>query len=190
MLDNGFITLDRKILKWEWYDDPNTFRLFLHLLLTVNWSDQKWHGETIQRGSRVTSYQKLADELKLTVQQVRTAIEHLESTKEITRKSTSKYQIITVVNYGKYQDLNVESNKVSNKQITSKQQASNKQVTTIEQRKQSNKENNIYITDEEALAGVPWSPFIYNEQTGEYEFHIEGHEEDWQRIKDQGDINR
>lgn len=36
MLEGGFILLHRSILRWEWYGDLNTARLFIHLLLTVN----------------------------------------------------------------------------------------------------------------------------------------------------------
>ena len=37
MLEGGFILLHRSILRWEWYGDLNTARLFIHLLLTVNY---------------------------------------------------------------------------------------------------------------------------------------------------------
>ena len=29
----GYIQIHRKILEWEWFDDHNTFRLFMYLLL-------------------------------------------------------------------------------------------------------------------------------------------------------------
>ena len=37
MLNEGFILLHRSMLRWEWYGDGNTARLFIHLLLTVNY---------------------------------------------------------------------------------------------------------------------------------------------------------
>jgi hypothetical protein len=33
----GYIKLYRSLLKWEWYDDSNVFRVFMHLLLTANY---------------------------------------------------------------------------------------------------------------------------------------------------------
>ena len=30
---SGWIKIHRKITEWEWYDDVNTFRLFMHLIL-------------------------------------------------------------------------------------------------------------------------------------------------------------
>ena len=67
MLENGFVKLHRSLLKWEWYDDLNTFKLFMHLLLTVNYYDRQWRGKTVKRGSRITSYAILAKETKLSV---------------------------------------------------------------------------------------------------------------------------
>jgi hypothetical protein len=76
----GFIKLHRSLLKWEWYDDMNVFRVFLHLLLTANYEDKNWHGITIKRGQRVFSFEGLSKETKLSVRNVRTAIDKLKTT--------------------------------------------------------------------------------------------------------------
>lgn len=103
MLENGFIKLHRKILKWEWYDEPNTMRLFIHLLLTVNTTDEIWHGVKVLRGSRISSYAKLAKELNLTIKEIRTCLQHLEATGETAHASTRNYTVFTVLNYDSYQ---------------------------------------------------------------------------------------
>ena len=103
MLENGFIKLHRKILKWEWYDDRNTTALFIHLLLTVNAADEIWHGVKIQRGSRVSSFAKLAKELNLTIKEIRTCLQHLERTGEVAHASTRNFTVFTVLNYDSYQ---------------------------------------------------------------------------------------
>ena len=59
-MNSGYVKIYRSLLKWEWYDDVNTCRLFLHLLLTVNYTDGQWHGMTIKAGSRVCSIRKLS----------------------------------------------------------------------------------------------------------------------------------
>ena len=138
----GFIYLHRKMLDWEWYDDINTCRVFLHCLFKANWKPCKWHGVDIEAGEFITSLQTLAVETNLSVMQVRTALNHLSLTGEITSKAHSKFRIITVNNWDRYQ----EPNKQNNKQITKKQQASNKQVTTDEEIKEGKKEiNNIFV---------------------------------------------
>ena len=78
MLENGFIMLPRSITNWQWYDEPNTMRIFLHLLLTANYTDRSWHGVPVLRGQRICTYGVLAGELGMSIQQVRTALSHLE----------------------------------------------------------------------------------------------------------------
>lgn len=98
-----FIKLNRKILKWRWYHDANTFRVFVHLLLTANVTDHDFERITVRRGQVVTSVARLSENLKISVKSVRTALEHLKSTNELTIKTTSKYSIITVNKYDEYQ---------------------------------------------------------------------------------------
>lgn len=103
MLENGYVKIYRSLLKWEWYDDVNTKVVFLHLLLTVSIEDSKWHGITVKRGSRVSSYPVLAKETGLSVKQLRTAISHLEATGEVARTKYPKYTVFAINNYDTFQ---------------------------------------------------------------------------------------
>ena len=132
----GFVAFPRGLTAWEWYDDPNTCRLFIHLLLTTGWKDKQWHGLTIRAGSRVTSRRVLAEETGLSEMQVRTALQHLESTGYITISRTAKFSVISIKNYNEI----TRSNQLDNQQITSKQPADNQLITTA---KQIHKETNI-----------------------------------------------
>ena len=114
--------LHRKVLEWEWYDDLNVFRLFMHLILTANHKDKKYKGVMIKKGSVMTGYHKLSHDTGLSVQQTRTALSKLKSTNEITIKTSPKGTIIQVVAYEDYQEQQTEQ------QV--KQQTINKQVTT------------------------------------------------------------
>ena len=131
--DYSYVKLFRKMFDWEWYTNVCTCKLFIHMLLKANHSDQKWQGELIKKGTFVTSLGNLASETGLTVQQVRTAIKNLKKTGDIEVKSTNKNTLISIGNYGFYQGMQV----VSNKQITNKQQTNNKQITT------NNNDNNV-----------------------------------------------
>lgn len=132
-----FIKLYRKFTEWEWYSDISTSRLFLHLILTVNWTDKKWQGICIERGSRVASYQVLSTETGLSVKQVRTAIKKLQSTGEVAIKSTNKYSVFTVKNYDLYQ--------AKGKQEAGERQAEDKQRATTKESKEVKKEKNNNI---------------------------------------------
>ena len=135
-MDNGFITLHRKITEWEWYTDGNTMRLFVHLLLKANHKEKKWRGQTIERGQLITGRKVLAEELKMGEQQVRTSLGHLKSTNEITIKSTNKFSLVTLVNYDFYQ---TKKDELTNK-LTNKQPTTNQQLTT---NNNDNNDNNI-----------------------------------------------
>lgn len=139
----GWIKLHRKILEWEWYGETNVFRLFLHLLLIANHAPNKWKGVDVGRGQAITSIGHLAKNLQQTIQQTRTSLIKLKSTNEITIKTTSKYSLITLINYDRYQSEDTKvTNKITN-EITSNQQTNNKQnnkrITT------NKNDNNIII---------------------------------------------
>ena len=134
---NGFVKISRKILDWQWYSDANTFRLFIHCLLKANWKKKSWKNYVCNRGQFITSLSQLSYELGLTIQQVRTAISHLETTGEITSRTDGKVRIITVNNYDKYQSINKGDNKEKTKKQQAAQQGSNKVVTTTKEYKES-----------------------------------------------------
>ena len=130
-----YIKLSRKITEWEWYSDINVCRLFIHLLISVNWKDGRFQGVEIPRGSMATSYNSLADQTGLSVMQVRTAIKKLKLTGEITVTQHPKYSVITVNNYNTYQS----DNKVHNTDVTQEQHRNNTGLTTIRRREEGKK---------------------------------------------------
>lgn len=146
----GFIKLHRKITEWEWFYDNKTLVTFIHLLFMANWKDGKFQGVNVPRGSLITSVSHLAERTQQSIQQTRTALANLQSTNEITIKTTNRFSFITVNNYGLYQDYtqqdNKQNNKQDNKQITINQQTNNKQITTIEEYKNI-RNKDIYICD-------------------------------------------
>jgi len=121
-MSNGWIKIHRQILEWEWYDEPNTLRLFLHLLLKANHKTRSYRGVEIKEGQVMTGYDKLAKELSLSTQKIRTAINKLKLTNEITSVSTSQGTIIQIVKYKEYQ--------VVTSKLTDEQQTDNKRITT------------------------------------------------------------
>ena len=127
------------MVDWEWYGNVNTCMVFLHCLFKANWKPCKWQGIEIKAGQFVTSLPNMAKETGLSIQQVRTAINHLKSTGEITDKAYTKFRLITVNNWCRYQ----LDNRQPNSQPTDNQQTTNRQLTAIEEIKESNKERNI-----------------------------------------------
>lgn len=133
METNGWVKLHRKILKWQWYTDIPCRILFEHLLFTVNHKPNKWLKYNIEAGQKITSLGKLALETGLSLRQVRTALDKLKSTGELTCRSDNKFTLITIVNYTQYQI----DDRQSDNQVTSQRQTDDKPATT------NNNEKNI-----------------------------------------------
>ena len=140
-MDEGFIKLYRSMTKWEWYQDANTTRVFLHLLFNANLEESRYKNHVIPKGSLVIGRKALAETLGISEQNVRTALNHLKSTNEITIKSTNRFSIVTVVNWEKYQVNKKQStNKVANKP-TNNQPTTNQQLTTEKEYKNKELKN-------------------------------------------------
>lgn len=117
MVQNGFVALHRSLLSWGWHADPATGWLFVNLLLMANWTDSDWQGMTIKRGQLITGRKALAAQTGLSERQIRTALDHLKSTNELTIKSTNKFSLITIVNYGKFQDVQSDIDQQNDQQV-------------------------------------------------------------------------
>ena len=139
MNEQGFIKLYRKFKDWEWYTNINVKTLFLHCLLRANHKSVKYQGIQIDRGEFMTSTRTLSIETGLSERQVRTALDKLIMTNELTSKSNNKYRIIKVIKYNEYQD----NDNQDNKQVTSKRQASDKPLTTNKNDKNIKNDNKV-----------------------------------------------
>ncbi len=102
-MKRGYIKLYRKFEDWEWYTDVNTKVTFLHLLLVANHKDCRYRGEMLMKGQVLTSTKIISVETGLSVQQVRRALNNLEMTGEISRKSSNQNTLFTINNWEKYQ---------------------------------------------------------------------------------------
>lgn len=167
--DNSFITLHRKLLLWEWYTDINTKCLFIHLLLTASHKDYNWRGIEIKRGQVMTGRKVLSTETGLSEQEVRTALDKLKSTNEITIKATKKYSIVTVRNYGAYQDK--KERKQPSRQPSgqpTEQPTSNQQATTYNNvnNVSTNVDTGASICDCKVIPPDKWSVARYFEDQG------------------------
>ena len=109
-MDNeSFIKLHRKMLDWEWYDHTNTKILFLHLLLRANWKETKWHGIDLHPGELIRTNENLAEDLGISIQQVKASLSNLISTREITCRKVGRNRVITVKNWSQYQGNNLKT---------------------------------------------------------------------------------
>lgn len=143
----GWIKIHRKLLEWEWYDDNNVVRVFLHLLLTANFETKRWRGIVIERGQIVTNINELANDTNLTPKQTRTALEKLKSTNEIDTKGANKYTLITICKYETYQGCENAEGQTKGEQRANKWQTDGNQRATTKEYKEYKKERKEEIID-------------------------------------------
>lgn len=151
MNNSGWIKSYRSLLDWEWWEDQAVTRLWLTILLSVNHDRQKWRGRVIEAGQMVTSYASLSKKSGLSIQSVRTSLNKLKSTGEITCKSTHQNTLITVVKWAEFQAddriTNTPINTQVNTQPTYDQHTTNIRPTTNKNDKNDKNEKNIeYLT--------------------------------------------
>ena len=124
---SGWIKLHRSLLKWEWWDDHNTTRLLIYLLVAVNYEQKKWRGMIINKGQLFTSWEHLSNETGLSVKQLRNSTKKLEDCKEVVRKGQANGQLITLVKWDKLQEDEKQgaSKRASEGQARGKQKGNN-----------------------------------------------------------------
>lgn len=138
-MNESYIKVFRRLLEWEWYNDSKMVHLFIHLLLKANYTDGKFKGILVKRGQLITGRNSLSDATGISTQSIRTCLDRLISTNELTIESTNSFSLITIVKYEEYQFFEKKSTSKSTSKLTNDQQTDNQQLTTIEE---GNKDNN------------------------------------------------
>lgn len=134
----GWIKLYRELLdKPIWFEStPEQKVILVTLLLMANHDGRQWEWQGQQYyagpGQFVTSLSKIAEKAGpgISMQNVRTALKRFEKFNFLTNQSTKVNRLITIVNWGFYQENPNEPNKATNSQLTKSQQRANKELTT------------------------------------------------------------
>lgn len=130
-MENSYIKIYRGLIDWEWFNDSKVVHLFIYLLLKANFLDGKFKGHEVKRGQLITGRKKLSVATGISESSIRTCLDKLQRTNEITITSTSDYSVVTIVKYDIYQCYD---KKVTNKTPT-KTPTDSQQVATIEEGK-------------------------------------------------------
>jgi DNA-binding transcriptional regulator YhcF (GntR family) len=139
LAQDGFIKLHRKLLEWEWYGDPNTLAVFVHLLLNATYRERNWRGITLQPGDVVIGREQVARETGVSVRSVRTAITRLKTANTVTTKTTRRGTVISIVKWRDYQCFDDANDQLNDQEtaheVTTKRPGNDQETTTREERK-------------------------------------------------------
>lgn len=129
-MQRGYIKIWRKLEDSGLLQMHGTLALFMFILLKAAHKPIKIGTPTgiveLERGQYMSGRHKLAADVLLSEQAIRTCLARLERLDILRVESTSRYSIYTIVNYSNYQDTNQQSNQ----QSTNSQPAINQQLTT------------------------------------------------------------
>jgi hypothetical protein len=125
------------------------FRIFVVILLKVNWKPGTWWNGSanvsIPAGSMVTSVEKLSKMARASTKQTRGVLAYLQTANIAAIKTTSHYTLITVLNWATYQNADADEGKphgnAEGEQRASQGQTEGKAGATIEEGNQGNKES-------------------------------------------------
>lgn len=143
----GWISIDRSIQNHWLFKEKRTFSKFeawIYLLMEANHSKAKVpignQIVTVEKGQRLTSILTLSDLFNWSRFKVKTFLDLLESDGMLEVKTTSKYTLITIVNYDFYQSEQGRNQHQNDIKPTSKQHQSN--INPTSKQHQTNTNNN------------------------------------------------
>ena len=139
----GWVKIHRKFLNWEWYQNTEMVRIFLHFLLSANHENNNWQGIIVKKGQVVIGRKKLSKTLGISQRTIRTCLSRLKTTNEITTETTNKYTIITLINWEKYQHISNKTTSKTTSKLTNDRPANDQQTTTNKNDKKDKKDKNL-----------------------------------------------
>lgn len=132
-MNRGYISIWRRIKDWKYYQDSESFHLWVHILLSANHKDNYVNCILVKRGQLLTSIDSLSRETKVNRSKVRRILKKLKNDNQIGEQITNKYRIISITNYDLYSSSDMQKGK----------QAANKRQTNDKQMAPNNNDNNV-----------------------------------------------
>lgn len=124
-MENGWILLHRKILDNPIYRKPAWLCVWITLLLLASHKDKDdliWNGNPIKlkKGQFITGRKKLKDLTGIAESTIEDILKYLEIQQQIQQQKTTKFRLITILKWDKYQKRDIKSD---NRATTEQQQS-------------------------------------------------------------------
>lgn len=128
-MQTGWVKLPRDFLDFEYYKDAQTKGIYLHLLLTAEYSPRRLGSVELAAGQTLTTVKELVEKTGATKSQTRTALTRLQHANKIAIKTTNKFTIITLINTGFQNDNDLKDSKQNGKEF--EKEIANKSQTKL-----------------------------------------------------------
>ena len=133
-MNRGFIKVWRKTVDAGWLQNHKLCAFWLWCLLKATHKEydlivgcQQVH---LMPGDFVFGLNKASEELAMSIRSIRTIINFLKKSQNLTIKTTNKFSIISIVNWDIYQQTETTIDTQNDKPLTSYRQATDKLPTT------------------------------------------------------------
>lgn len=122
-MQNGWVKIHRKIQEKGYYKRSAYVHLWFHLLLNTNHESKEfmWNKEIIhiKEGQLITGRKELSAQTGISQTTIENILKLLENEHQIGQQKTTKFRVITILNWSKYQKSDSKSD---NKRTTDGQQ--------------------------------------------------------------------
>jgi len=119
-MQNGWIKIHRKIQDKGYFKRSAYVHLWLCLLLKANHEKKEfmWNGEIImvKAGQLITGRKELSAQTGIPETTIERILDFFKNEHQIEQQKTNKYRLITIVKWGSYQNMDINSD---NKRTTS-----------------------------------------------------------------------
>jgi hypothetical protein len=131
-MHRGYIKIWRKISDAGWLKNHKLCAFWLWCLIKASHKEhdiivgcQQIH---LMPGDLIFGLNKASEELEMSVRSIRTILDFLKNSQNLTIKTTNKFSVISIVNWSTYQGEDIQNDNQNDKQPTNNRQATdNKQ---------------------------------------------------------------
>jgi len=135
-MHRGYVKLWRKSLDAGWLQNSKLWAFWCWCLMKASYKEydlivgcQQVH---LMPGDFVFGRKAAAKELRISEQTIRTLLNFLKTSRNLTTKTTNKFSIISIINWSTYQEDENQINQQTNQPLTNNQPATNHKQTLKE----------------------------------------------------------
>jgi hypothetical protein len=146
-MNRGYVKLWRKSIESGWLSNHKLWAFWCWCLMKASHKEydlvvgcQTVH---LLPGDLIFGRKAASIELRMSEQEIRTAVDSMRKRKNLTIKSTNKFSIISIINWETYQDQETIDNQQSNQPLTNNQPTTNHK----QECKELKNKRNIYTDD-------------------------------------------